>query len=313
MNPPQQDLGAPRHADGTEEQFLSALGARVRSDRTAVGLSRRALAVRADVSERYLAQLESGRGNISILLLRRIAHALDTPLGALMLDGVAAPALREVLTLLPAAPGGVREEALRAARDLLQRGRGHPASIALLGLRGAGKSTLGRLAGKQLGLPFLELNERITKTSGLAVPEIFDLYGTEGYRRLERRCLEQVIDAGAGVILAVGGGIVAQAETLERLLGSFFTVWVRATPEEHMARLREQGDTRPMAGAEDAMRSLRSILVRRQALYTRADRQLDTSGRSVENCARSLVQMLQEAGFATPERVPRHTSAPIKD
>jgi XRE family aerobic/anaerobic benzoate catabolism transcriptional regulator len=256
--------GDPAHADDDEQQFLTALGTQVRAARERQGLSRRALAGQAGVSERYLAQLESGRGNASVLLLRRIALALRLDPGGLLQSG----------------PGD-----------------GHPAGVALIGLRGAGKSTLGQIAACALGLPFVELNQRVVARSGLEMGEIFNLYGGEGFRRYERRCLDTLIEQGAPVLLATGGGIVAQPATLERLLASFFVVWLRASPREHMQRVLAQGDTRPMSGHEHAMDALQRILASRDALYARAHRQLDTSGRSVENCAGDLVRLLREAGF----------------
>lgn len=261
-SPDGDDSGSvPGEAAG-EQRFLGALGQRVRALRTDRGLSRRRLAEHAGVSQRYLAQLEGGQGNVSVRLLRRIALALSTQ---------------------PA--------------ELLPPATAHPMGVALIGLRGAGKSTLGRRAADELELPFVELNERVAVASGLGTEEIFNLYGAEGFRRFELGCLEALIAAARPVVLATGGGIVEKPETLSLLLANFLVVWVRARPQEHMQRVQEQGDTRPMSGHQHAMDALQRILDGRAALYARAHCQLDTSGRRVENCAGDLVHLLRDAGF----------------
>jgi XRE family aerobic/anaerobic benzoate catabolism transcriptional regulator len=287
-------------AQGEDSAFLTRLGARVRRIRGQRGLSRKRLAESAGVSERYLAQLEAGRGNISILLLRHIAGALGLTLEGLVSDDPAAADIGEFLELLRRAT----PEDRRLARESLVRrrrrrdGAAVTRRVALIGLRGAGKSTLGRLVAADLGVPFVELNDEITKVSGLAVAEIFNLYGSEGYRRLERRCLGQVVEAHDSVVLASGGGIVSDSATYDGLLADFFTVWLRANPEEHMARVRAQGDLRPMAGHPEAMAELKLILAGREALYGRADRELDTSGRALEACRRELADLLTREVFA---------------
>ena len=260
---------------GEDSVFLERLGQRVRAARATHGLSRKLLARDAGVSERYLAQLEAGQGNISILLLRHVADALGLTLDALVCTA---------------------EDALS------ENGRRHdqparPPRLALVGLRGAGKSTLGRLLAVELGTPFIELNDEIAKMSGLDVPEIFHLYGPGGYRRFERRCLDRAIGSHDHAVLVTAGGIVEDPGTYEALLSAFFTIWLRAAPEEHMARVRAQGDLRPMAGNREAMKELKRLLESREPLYRRADRVLDTSGRSIEACRDSLVALLEEEGF----------------
>ena len=282
-----------------ECRFLAALGVTVRLEREQRGLSRRALAALAQVSERYLAQLESGRGNISVLLLKRIADALSVDIASLVVHGAHAQSARELLRVLERTSPTQQLAAVEAARHALNRAP-HPwRGIALVGLRGAGKSTLGRLAAAELGLPFCELNDRISEASGLSIADIFNLYGVEGYRRWERRCLESLLERESPLLLATGGGIVSDERTFEQLFAHFFTVWIRATPAEHMERVRAQGDTRPMTGSEDAMDELRALLRSREPLYARADAQLDTTGRSVENCTLALVQILRDSGFAS--------------
>ena len=241
------------------DPLLALIGGRVRTARKAHKLSRKALSARAAVSERHLAQLEGGAGNISVLLLARIAGALDTRLADLVAD--------------PAAPLPTAGKARR---------------IALIGLRGAGKSTLGRAAATALGLPFTELNAAITEEASLSPGEIFALYGEAGYRRFEAQALARIADTTDTVILATGGGIVGNPACYELLLARFHTVWLTAMPEEHMARVLAQGDKRPMAGDPHAMESLRAILDSRTAQYARAEARLDTSGSTAASCADEL-------------------------
>ena len=266
-----------------DSAFLGQLGERVRTARGRRGLSRKLLARDAGVSERYLAQLEVGRGNISILLLRHVAEALGLTLDELVCGDEGALA--------------------RNGRRYNEPRR--PRRVALIGLRGAGKSTLGRLLAADMAMPFIELNDEIANMSGLGVPEIFNLYGPEGYRRFERRCLDGAIGSHDSVVLATGGGIVADPSTFDALLSAFFTVWLRASPEEHMARVRAQGDLRPMAGNSEAMKELKRILRSREPLYRRADRALDTSGRSIEACRDSLADLLKQEGFYAHAQQPQ--------
>lgn len=283
-----------------DSAFLEQLGERVRTARGRRGLSRKLLAEYAGVSERYLAQLEAGQGNISIILLRNIAGALNLALEDLVCEDEAANAeIGVILHMLRRASPEERRLAKEAlsAKHRPSDGSARAERVALIGLRGAGKSTLGKLVAADLGAPFIELNDEIASVSGLSVPEIFNLYGPEGYRRLERRCLQQVVDAHERVVLASGGGIVADPSTYDTLLSTFFTVWLRAAPEEHMERVRAQGDMRPMAGNAEAMKELKLILSSRETLYARADRELDTSGRSVQECRSALAELLKGEGF----------------
>jgi XRE family aerobic/anaerobic benzoate catabolism transcriptional regulator len=279
----------------SESDYLKLLGERVRETRARRGMTRKILARDSGVSERYLAQLETGQGNVSILLLRQIAQALDTPLQALVLDGPEPPVdlvhTTEFLRRLPATE-------LIAARRLLvehfggvdlyaRRGR-----IALIGLRGAGKSTLGAMLADRLEMPFLELDRLIEQESGVSLSVIFDLYGQSGFRRLERRVLDQIIERYPRFVLATGGSLVSEPATFERLLTMCFTVWLRATPEEHMQRVIAQGDMRPMADNRESMSDLRRILDVREPLYRKADLAIDTSGSSVEESLEALTHEL---------------------
>jgi XRE family aerobic/anaerobic benzoate catabolism transcriptional regulator len=278
-------------------RLMAMVGERVRKARELKGISRRVLSDLSGVSQRYLAQLEAGSGNISIGLLWRVAEALDHRIEWLVgeedpwsseemrvaelyrsADGARRRRVMEILE--PDAP-----EALRAQR------------ICLIGLRGAGKSTLGRLIGEELGLPFVELNLEIAEQAGMAVDEVMALYGQEGYRRLEAQALERVVQTSDALVLAVAGGIVSEPRTYGFLLRHFHTVWLRATPEEHMMRVRAQGDERPMAGNPKAMDELRSILTSREALYARAEAEVNTSGLSLEASREQLLETIRAHGF----------------
>ncbi|RGE46353.1 helix-turn-helix domain-containing protein [Comamonas testosteroni] len=278
--------------------LLQALGERVRNLRARRGLTRRNLASTALVSERHLANLEYGTGNVSILVLHQIAQALHCSMAELLGDVTASSAewllLRELLE-------GRSEEDLRrvriAAGELLgtaPSGDPHRASrIALIGLRGAGKSTLGRMLAEQLNVPFLELNQEIERVAGCSVREIYDLYGPSAYRRYERRALEEAVQIYSDVVIATPGGIVSDPATFNELLSHCTTVWLQAQPEEHMGRVVAQGDTRPMAANPEAMDDLRRILDGRSAFYSKADHLLDTSGKTLQQSALELSALVR--------------------
>ncbi len=286
---------------GSESGYLKLLGERVRQTRARRGMTRRILARDSGVSERYLAQLETGQGNVSILLLRQVARALDIPAEALVLDGPEPPVdfvhTTEFLRRLPAA------ELAEARRVLVQHFGGvdldvRRGRIALIGLRGAGKSTLGAMLAGRLEVPFLELDRLIEQESGVSLSVIFDLYGQSGFRRLERRVLDEVIERHPRFVLATGGSLVSEPGTFERLLTMCFTVWLRATPEEHMQRVIAQGDMRPMADNREAMSDLRRILDVREPLYRKADTVIDTSGRSAEESIEMLDRSVRRTNAA---------------
>ncbi len=250
-------MGGDMTPGNDDVDFLYALGQRMRLLRARRGMTRRILAAQSGVSERYISAVESGTGNGSILLLRALAEALHVELRALLEDE----------SIPPAAPAGRVVE--------------HRDRIALIGLRGAGKSTLGPLLADRLGIPFLELDREVEKEAGLGLGEIMELHGQAGFRRLERSVLERMIAACPRAVIAAGGGIVAETATFDRLLAACLTVWVKARPEEHMQRVIDQGDLRPMRDNRRSMDDLRAILASREALYARADIQLETSGRTV--------------------------------
>ena len=245
-------MGAPPSTLQREDQaaadYLGRLGERVRAWRAAHAMTRKALALASGVSERYLAQLESGQGNISVLLLRKLAHAMQVPV--------------EVL---------VREQGA-AARS---------ARIALLGLRGAGKSTLGAKLAQALHMPFIELDREVETEAGAPLGEVFSLYGQEAFRRFERKALARVLKQTPRAVIATGGSLVNDPDTYNLLLDHCTCVWLKATPEEHMQRVMAQGDMRPFKGSPAALEEIRRLLADRGRLYSRADAVLDTSGRTV--------------------------------
>ena len=278
-----------------EQAYLAALGERVREIRARRGMSRKILARDSGVSERYLAQLESGHGNISILLLRQLSRALDTPLAALALEGPEPPLeLAHAIEVLRRLPPEDLERAYGLLVDRFGVGAGdRRGRIALIGLRGAGKSTLGALLAERLSCPFIELDKEIEAEAGAPLNAIFDLYGQPAFRRLERRCLERVIAQYPRAVIATGGGLVSDPATFELLLAGCFTVWVRAAPTEHMERVIAQGDMRPMADNREAMGDLQRILNGREALYGKADVQVDTTRRGVAESLEDLVGALR--------------------
>src|SRR5882724_9191580 len=280
-------------ASDPETGFLEQLGQRVRTMRGLRGMSRKVLARVSGMSERYIAQLESGKGNVSIVLLRRLAQAMGAPLEDVIPTGETSPDWPVIRDLVrKATPLQITQ-----AKDILS---GHAASasarskaafagIALIGLRGAGKSTLGKLLAERIGWSFVELNKEIEQQNGLSVAEIIALYGQEGFRRMEQTALGQLLARKELMVLATGGGIVSEPITFDLILSSFYTIWLKAQPEEHMARVRRQGDLRPMADDRSAMSELGTILKSREPLYARASAVIDTAGLSVDDAAARLI------------------------
>jgi len=282
---PEQQVNLP-----SEEEFLLAFGKRVREIRSRRAMTRKMVAREAGVSERHLAQIEAGEGNVSIVLLRRVAFALNTPLVDFFApdagDLVAKRLIHRFLEQLP--PHRVEEVLSRLTRDFGQQEKGRRTRIALIGLRGAGKSTLGSVLSRDWDIPFIELDREIEKDMGMPLGEIFSLYGQPGYRRIERRTLERVLKEQERAIFSVGGGVVSERETYDALLSHCYTVWVKARPEEHMSRVMAQGDFRAMAENDQAMEDLRAILEAREPFYRLADLHFDTSG---ETPAQSLARL----------------------
>ena len=261
-------------------EFLTALGERVRALRARRGLTRKSLAAAADVSERHLANLEYGTGNASILILQQVANSLQCSLAELLGDVTTSNPewlmIREQL-------GHADEAMIRRVRlsidDMLGASGGQTRNqrVALIGLRGAGKSTLGQRLADDLGFPFVEVNREIETLAGCSVNEIQALYGMNAYRRYEKRALEAVIQANPQAIIATPGGMVSDVATFNLLLSACTTVWLKAEPEDHMQRVIAQGDMRPMASSKEAMEDLKQILKGRAAFYSKADVTINTS------------------------------------
>ncbi len=295
--------GAADRAAGAAEAagknpFLTALGERVRALRSRRGMTRKALASLADVSERHLANLEYGVGNASILVLQQVAQALQCSLAELIGDVTTANPewllLRELLS-------GRDEAALRRVRlavgELLGTGGAHSRSscIALIGLRGAGKSTLGNMLAEDLGFTFVELSREIEKFAGCSIAEIQGLYGQNAYRRYERRALEEAIQIYPEAVIATPGGLVSDAATFNLLLSHCTTVWLQAEPEDHMKRVIAQGDMRPMSASKEAMEDLRGILAGRAAFYGKAEFALNTSAQPLDATFARLRELMRGA------------------
>ncbi|UUX51398.1 helix-turn-helix transcriptional regulator [Nisaea acidiphila] len=286
-----QNEAPPRRSTLGIEDYLARLGDRVRAARARRGMSRKILARDSGVSERYLAQLESGRGNPSVAVLHQIADAMDMSVMELAdPHGGTDPALAEILSLLSPLDGG---ELAEAARLLEQRFAGSSTRgnrIALIGLRGAGKTTLGRALAEKLGVPFIELNRVIEQDYGASIGELLSLSGQPAFRRYENRCLNQILTDYEEAVISTGGGIVANPETYTMLLRRAHTIWLQASPEEHMQRVVEQGDMRPMEQNREAMTDLRAILEARAPLYDRAEANVDTAGETLETSLTKLTE-----------------------
>ena len=302
VNPPREPSPAvepPAEAAEPRHPLLTALGERVRTLRARRGLTRKALAQAAEVSERHLANLEHGTGNASILVLQQVAGALDCPLAELIGDvTTSSPEWLMIRQMLQ----GRDEADLRRARGALSDlFHGEPADarrasrIALVGLRGAGKSTLGHMLADDLGVPFIELSREIEKLAGCSISEIHGLYGANAYRRYERRALDEAVAQHSAAVIAAPGGIVSDAATFNLLLAQCFTVWLQARPEDHMRRVAAQGDLRPMAASSEAMEDLRRILSGRAAFYSKADAVVDTSAQPLQQTFERLRSRVREA------------------
>lgn len=321
------DRAGPAAPDGPApgddvDAYIVAIGERVRGMRARRGMTRKQLGAHSGVSERYLAQLEGGKANVSIALLWQIAQAMDIAPHELLPD--AAPAARTPTSLLQFLDQLTPEQE-QAAQALLLKHFANPEGrvrgVALIGLRGAGKSTLGQALAEAVGVPFIRIGDVIEHLSGMSMSELFALGGQKAYRRLERQALQHVRDNYETSVIEAGGSLVSEPATYADLLGSFYTVWVRATPEEHMSRVVVQGDLRPVQASQEAMDDLKRILAERETEYRAANHTLDTSGRTVDACLDELMDMtrcyLCQWGSDHPEskaygkRMPRGGCVPL--
>ncbi|MCW5644931.1 MAG: helix-turn-helix transcriptional regulator [Rhodoferax sp.] len=271
--------------DDNKNPFLVAMGERVRALRARRGMTRKAVALAADVSERHLANLEYGTGNVSILVLLQVAGALQCSLAELIGDvTTSSPEWLMIREMLERRDEATLQKVRVAVGELLGTGGGNRARsprVALVGLRGAGKSTLGQMLASDLGYPFVELSREIEKFAGCSVAEIQALYGVNAYRRYERRALEEAIQIYPEAVIATPGGLVSDPATFNQLLAHCTTVWLQASAQDHMQRVVAQGDMRPMAGSREAMDDLKGILAGRAAFYSKAQLRIDTSAQGL--------------------------------
>jgi len=276
--------------------YLQQVGEKIRAVRARRGITQTQLARQCALSLRSLLSIEQGHASLSVARLYALAHALEVPIESLATEGLpASPAFEQSTVFLKKLPAA---DLQKAHKLLLEKFGGadtaiRSSRIALTGLRGAGKSTLGSLLAQVLQCPFLELGKQIEADSGLTLTIIFDLYGLAGYRRMEREALERILAKHRRFVLATGGSIVSDPVTYNRLLGECFTIWLRAKPEEHMARVLKQGDRRPIAQSREAMPDLRRILWSREALYRQADAVLETSGQSIKESLYALARLIR--------------------
>ncbi|WP_254796794.1 helix-turn-helix transcriptional regulator [Sulfitobacter albidus] len=288
---------AKSQTDLTKQALIERLARRVRDVRRQKGLPRRVLSERSGVSPRYLAQLEAGEGNISIALLERVARALDVEIETLIAKHVPAePQAQRIARLYQRAGADVQAQ----VQKLL--GANAPAGvkagrICLLGLRGSGKTTLGRMAAEALDIPFVELNRLIEEETGIPLAEVLSLYGQEGYRRLETEALDRVARRTAPMVIAVSGGFVEEEAPFARLLERFHTVWLRTTPSEHVERVRNQSDLRPLRDEPDATARIKMLMQTRAPLYARAEAELDTSNQTPEATLKKLIGLIRARDF----------------
>lgn len=292
MHKQKMEHSEPPKLQAEDSDYLHRLGEHIRDLRVRRGMTRAILARDSGVSLRYLAQLEGGEGNISILRLRQVAQAMAIPLEDIIRVG---PEPAPELTLLGQFLSRLSPGQLGEARTLLRNAfenKNRRKRIALVGLRGAGKSSLGKMLAAQLEVPFIELAEVIERMAGANMSEVFSLYGQAAYRRYERRALDWLIENHDSFVLSTGGSISTEPATFSELLTACFTVWLKATPAEHMARVVAQGDRRPMGDNREAMQDLERILVGREPMYRKADATVDTSGLDVQQSLAELIRQI---------------------
>jgi XRE family transcriptional regulator, aerobic/anaerobic benzoate catabolism transcriptional regulator len=287
----------PRRADPQDVAYLRTLADKVRDARAQRGMTRNALAADSGVSLRFLAQLEGGHGNPSILVLRRIASAMGFPPDSLLSDdpppAIDRILLTQMLKRLPDAEIAKVRGLISQHLSLDKVSEVKKPYVTLIGLRGAGKTTLGRRLAEHRGVPFFELDREVEREYGATIGEILQLHGQPGYRRFERESLQAVLSKNPAAIIETGGGLAADPETLPVLLEHTLAVWVRASPEEHMQRVIDQGDLRPMARSREAMRELKDILKAREQFYRQAPLHLMTSGRTADQSFDELLELLE--------------------
>lgn len=276
------------------EELGQQIGHRVRAIRSRRGMSRKILAHHSDVSERYLAQLESGTANISISLLGRVAHALGVNISTFLPHEPESIFKYEPLEELISSLDSEKQQiAFQLLKDRFEKDNHGYQGIALIGLKGAGKSTLGRKLGKHFDIPFIRLDEVITQLSGMEMGDLISFRGQDVYRRFEREALQNTIEKYDRVVVETGGSLISEKETYRLLREQYFCIWVQAIPEDHMQRVIDQGDLRPLAGTgnKQAMEDLKTILIERDADYQLANYNIMTSNRSIDDCLLELIEI----------------------
>lgn len=271
------------------EQYVEHIGKRIRAIRARRGMSRKLLSRHSSISERYLAQTETGKANISIALLWNISQALQVKLTDLLPEGETIESHSPLSNLVRCLSVKQQDIAYQLLQKHFSKPAGNCHGIALIGLRGAGKTRLGSLLADEFNVPFIRMGEVIEQLAGMNIGELFSLGGQKAYRRFEKQALEKILAEHPKAIVEAGGSLVSESETLRLLLDAYYTVWIKASAEEHMNRVLEQGDMRPMEGNKQAMDDLKLILLEREAEYQLANYTLDTSGRKVLDCLQELV------------------------
>lgn len=271
-----------------EAAYTAAIGDRVRIIRARRGIARKQLSSQSDVSERYLAQVESGKANISIVLLHRLARAMMVPVTDLLPSSDRPNLPKSLLELMQRLDPKQLDEALDLLRQHFEPQRQQGSGIAFIGLRGAGKSTLGKQLARAFNVPFISIGDVVEQLSGMKPSELIALGGQAAYRPIEREALEHIIAEHPLCVIEAGGSLVSEPDTFKRLLNNYYTIWLKASPDEHMQRVIEQGDMRPIQSSRRAMDDLKLILVEREEDYRKADYTLSTSYRSTQECLHEL-------------------------
>jgi XRE family aerobic/anaerobic benzoate catabolism transcriptional regulator len=276
--------------DAELDQYISGIGDRIRAMRTSRGMIRKDLSRQSGVSERYIAQVETGKANISIAMLWKIAQSMGVRIPELFPDCDTRSANAPLLLFLSRLDPEQQEAALALLKRRFGKSNQQIQGVALIGLRGAGKSSLGRMLADEFGVRFVQVSELIEQYAQMSTAELFSLGGQKAYRRMEMQALEEVLAEPAKIVLETGGSLVTQPESFKLLLDAYYTVWIKTSPEEHMNRVLAQGDLRPMSGSDndEAMEDLKLILKEREMGYSQADYILDTSQRSLLDCAQEL-------------------------
>lgn len=271
------------------DEYIMRIGQRINVIRSRRGMIRKDLSKHSGVSERYLAQTETGKANISIALLWRIAHALNVEIADLLPETASGSINTTLLNLMRNLTNIQQEEGFAVLKkhfsEPAQKGKG----VALIGLRGAGKTRLGGILADEFKVPFVRLGSVIEDLAQMEIGELISLGGQNAFRRLEKQALVHVIENHQGSVIEIGGSLVSQSETFNLLLDSFFCIWLKASPQEHMQRVMDQGDLRPMEGNKEALEDLRLILAEREPEYRLADCTLDTTHRNITDCILELV------------------------